>query len=532
MQGQALTLTHQRLLSVLIILKDPVLEFSTSGIRAYRIFNKDKDEEIKDAKVDGFEKDAYVSSFLDIPSNTKLHRSIQQTTTPIPKPIITIDALTVTVVVPESNALTAIELRVVKLEKDVSELKAIDHSSVALVVLQSYVPTVVDSYLDTKVKDVFQKELKKHTTDLIHKYSLQHLPELTKKSTPTTEQEYEKSLLEILKIKKEQAESQKNPQFTIKSTDKASLEEYDLKSALYQSMHANMFFNRTANHRLYQALMEALIEDENTIDKRGKKTKRRRTKESESLKKPSTTKETPKGKAPTKGFKTGKSASEKEPVEEPIAEMIMDDAGDDLTSDPDVTYTTFITKTKVARYKIKGIEDMVPTLWITIKHAYEKDASIGIKHKGERRKLWYRSQTCFFCCSTQVIPPGWSDIVDFIVALCMFTRSLILKRRVEDLQLSVESYQKKLNFTKPHKTFLEIEFKEPYTPSYDPPGIAYEDLDKQKRVFKLMSCISSQMAHSSLFMIRFITEYSTLTFVWITTRRYQRGSGRLLIEKY
>ncbi|GJU89744.1 hypothetical protein Tco_1302167 [Tanacetum coccineum] len=52
-----------------------------------------------------------------------------------------------------------------------------------------------------------------------------------------------------------------------------------------------------------------------------------------------------------------------------------------------------------------------------------------------------------------------SDIVDFIVALRMFTRSL--KRRIEDLQI------------------------EPYTPSYDPPGIVYEDLDKQKRVLRV-----------------------------------------------
>ncbi|GKF78912.1 hypothetical protein Tco_0234480, partial [Tanacetum coccineum] len=50
------------------------------------------------------------------------------------------------------------------------------------------------------------------------------------------------------------------------------------------------------------------------------------------------------------------------------------------TSDPEVTYTTSITKTKVARYEIKGIEDMVPTLCSTIKHAYDKDASMGIKH--------------------------------------------------------------------------------------------------------------------------------------------------------
>ncbi|GJV51360.1 hypothetical protein Tco_1447101 [Tanacetum coccineum] len=136
-------------------------------------------------------------------------------------------------------------------------------------------------------------------------------------------------------------------------------------------MDANKSFNRNpANHRLYHALIEALIEDENTMDKgvtdtvkdhkrkhdddeddddedppagpnQGKKTKRRRTKESGSSKKPSSTKETPKGKTPTKGFKTGKSALAKEPVEEPIVEVIMDDAADDLqpprplTPDPD-----------------------------------------------------------------------------------------------------------------------------------------------------------------------------------------------------
>ncbi|GKF27753.1 hypothetical protein Tco_0094095 [Tanacetum coccineum] len=251
-----------------------------------------------------------------------------------------------------------------------SELKTIDHSFEALVVLQSYVLTIVHSYLDTKVGDVFQKELQKHTTYFIHKYSLQHLPEL-KKPTPTTKQESKKNPLEILKIKKEQDESQKNPQFTIKSTDKAALEEYDLKSALYQSMHANKSFNRNlANHRLYHALMEALIEDENAMDKgvadtvkdrkrkhdddedppagpnQGKQTKRRRTKESESSKKPSSTKETLKGKTQTKGSKTGKVAPAKEPVEEPIAEVIMDDAGNDVAHDNSPPQDTSETKTR------------------------------------------------------------------------------------------------------------------------------------------------------------------------------------------
>ncbi|GJV87138.1 hypothetical protein Tco_1531076, partial [Tanacetum coccineum] len=76
------------------------------------------------------------------------------------------------------------------------------------------------------------------------------------------------------------------------------------------------------------------------------------------------------------------------------------------------------------------------------------------------------------------------DIVDFIVALRMFTRSLVIKKWVEDLHLGVESYQKKLNITSPQQTFPEIEFKELYTPSHKPLRVIYEDLIKQKRVMR------------------------------------------------
>ncbi|GKD36972.1 hypothetical protein Tco_1257179, partial [Tanacetum coccineum] len=72
----------------------------------------------------------------------------------------------------------------------------------------------------------------------------------------------------------------------------------------------------------------------------GKKIKRRRTKDSESSKKPSTTKETSKGKSPSKGFKIGKSA-----IEELIAEVVMDDAGDDVGHDDDQPQDTSEPKT-------------------------------------------------------------------------------------------------------------------------------------------------------------------------------------------
>nr|GFB70115.1 hypothetical protein [Tanacetum cinerariifolium] len=386
-----------------------------------------------------------------------------------------------------------------------------------------------------------------------------------------------------------------------------------------------------------------------------KKTKRRRTKESESSKKPSFTKETPKGKTLTKSSKTSKSTSAKEPVEEPIAEVIMDDASDDLVRDDDqpqaaskpktsktlnpkwfkqlprpstpdpewnkrqvilvqpaqpwfnqmvsaskdpLTFNDLMAtpinfsnieleynfqecfnaltdkldwnnpegdrypfdlskplplqgpsvhRTVAADYFFNNdLEYLKTSDPETIKHAYDKDALIGIKHWGERRKLWYRSQVNKFSkqivYSTKAIldvkslsvkklhiyghleeimvkisdlqlykfkEGDFADlhlndiedmlllavqnklfhldgdvIVDFIVPLRMSTRSLILKRRIEDLQLGVESYQKKLNITKPQKTFPEIEFKEHYTPSYDPPGIIYEDLNKQKRVLR------------------------------------------------
>lgn len=38
----------------------------------------------------------------------------------------------------------------------------------------------------------------------------------------------------------------------------------------------------------------------------------------------------------------------------------------------------------------------------------------------------------------------------FITALLIYMRNIIIRKRVEDLQLEVESYQKKLNLTKPN----------------------------------------------------------------------------------
>ncbi|GJR85373.1 hypothetical protein Tco_0209384 [Tanacetum coccineum] len=425
-----------------------------------------------------------------------------KTTAPIPaQPIIT-KSSTITIAASESNALFVVQLRVAKLEKD------------------------------------------RHTADIIQKYFVKPALESSKIQTPTInlEQEFEKSTSEILKIKKEMAEKQKMPRYTIKSTDKASLKEYDQKSALYQTMHENKSFNRNpANHRLYHALMKALIEDENAMDKGVANI-------SESSKKPSTTKEAPKGKAPSKGSKTGKSASAKEPVEEPNAEVVMDDAvntaGEDVNGSSNLQGLLLLIRigTSVKLYLV-NLNSLGPaynllkgTCSSSIKLEYNfqecfnaltdkldwnnpegdrytfdlskplpfvKNFSVKKLHgnghleevvvKRVDRQLYKLKEGDFvdlylndiedmliLAFQHKLFHLNDSDIIDFIVALCMFTRSLVIKRQVEDLQLGVESYQKKLNITTPQQTFPEIKFKELYTPSYKPPGVIYEDLSKQK----------------------------------------------------
>ncbi|GJT41547.1 hypothetical protein Tco_0941412 [Tanacetum coccineum] len=198
--------------------------------------------------------------------------------------------------------------------------------------------------------------------------------------------------------------------------------------------------------------------------------------------------------------------------------------------DSERKYTTSITKTKAARYELVGIKDMIPKQWSVTKVGYNKDDERGIKHWGPKRQLFYGSQLNRFSKHDVYSPLkilsvvsvkvnklygyGYLEeimmrivdrqlykfkqgdfvnlhlndiedmlllvvqhklfhldsdvIIDLVMALRMFARSLIIKNRVEDVQLGVESYQKKLNITKPQKDFPIISAKEPYTPSFDP----------------------------------------------------------------
>ncbi|GKB54750.1 hypothetical protein Tco_0905503 [Tanacetum coccineum] len=78
-----------------------------------------------------------------------------------------------------------------------------------------------------------------------------------------------------------------------------------------------------------------------------------------------------------------------------------------------------------------------------------------------------------------------NDVSDFAIALRMFTRSMVIQKRVEDLQLEVESYQKKINITKPETTRPGIRNMDSYTLYQDPKVFLYVDNQGRNRLIRL-----------------------------------------------
>nr|GFC71608.1 hypothetical protein [Tanacetum cinerariifolium] len=73
----------------------------------------------------------------------------------------------------------------------------------------------------------------------------------------------------------------------------------------------------------------------------------------------------------------------------------------------------------------------------------------------------------------------------FNVSLRMFTRSIVIQRCVEDLQLGVESYQKKLNLTKLDMYRSDLKRKEAYIAYSNPRGFIYQKKDKKNRLMRI-----------------------------------------------
>ncbi|GKC57609.1 hypothetical protein Tco_1085207 [Tanacetum coccineum] len=182
----------------------------------------------------------------------------------------------------------------------------------------------------------------------------------------------------------------------------------------------------------------------------------------------------------------------------------------------DRKYTTSTTKTKHAKYDAEGIEDLVPNLWSPVKVVYDKLAALRISHWGAKRQRFYgyviNKKSRHDAYSTLRILSVASDfpklhlndiegmlllvaqnnlknldedvIVHLAVGLRMYTRRIVIQSRVKDLHLGVESYQKKLNISKPRTRDIDLSRKSSYTTLSDPQGVIYKDKLKRKRLMR------------------------------------------------
>ncbi|GJY40636.1 hypothetical protein Tco_0427906 [Tanacetum coccineum] len=121
------------------------------------------------------------------------------------------------------------------------------------------------------------------------------------------------------------------------------------------------------------------------------------------------------------------------------------------------------------------------------------------------------------------------DIVDLVNALRMFTQSLVIKKRVKDVQLGVESYQKKLNITKPQKEFPGISYKEAYTTSYDPKEVVYLNSRKQKRLMRVNELY--KFSDGTFNSVHKILHYRLLNLSCDITKTCQRENRQIRFRK-
>ncbi|GJW98530.1 hypothetical protein Tco_0180338 [Tanacetum coccineum] len=156
-------------------------------------------------------------------------------------------------------------------------------------------------------------------------------------------------------------------------------------------------------------------------------------------------------------------------------------------------YTTSITKTKAAKYDdIQGIEDMVPYNRVSKHDVFSTKRIIAVIHvkvikwynygyleeivvRREDQKLYkfkegdfLRLNLCdikdmmLLLVQKKIANLEKDVIFDLNVALRMFTRRVVILKWVQDLQLGVKSYQKKLNITKLETSKSDISKRTPY----------------------------------------------------------------------
>ncbi|GJR07006.1 hypothetical protein Tco_0529990 [Tanacetum coccineum] len=206
-----------------------------------------------------------------------------------------------------------------------------------------------------------------------------------------------------------------------------------------------------------------------------------------------------------------------------------------------------ISKLKAAQYLDFGLEELVSSLWIESEQEYDISTAYGITHWWFRRKEFYinkhrgpsdhhavRSQIRILSVISiksyerygynylreivlrradykeykilendfkNLHPNDFEDLyllhlhdklnhlpksdkVNLHTAVNLWIKNIVIKKRMEDLQLGIKSYQTKLNLEQPNWDASDFLFKEDYTIVYKPRVVIYKDRNDQKKMMR------------------------------------------------
>nr|GEX83743.1 hypothetical protein [Tanacetum cinerariifolium] len=150
----------------------------------------------------------------------------------------------------------------------------------------------------------------------------------------------------------------------------------------------------------------------------------------------------------------------------------------------------------------RSTEDLVPrTMWINEPIGYDKHALWGVSHWGHKRQQFYSFAVNWefardvyskrrIIAVTELKIVEWHsykhlDLITMRRDDDKLYKSIVIQRCVEDLQLGVESYQKKLNLTKPDSYRFDLKRKEANTAYSNPQGFIYQNKDKKNRLMRI-----------------------------------------------
>ncbi|GJV84930.1 hypothetical protein Tco_1524828 [Tanacetum coccineum] len=158
----------------------------------------------------------------------------------------------------------------------------------------------------------------------------------------------------------------------------------------------------------------------------------------------------------------------------------------------DKKYTASMTKSNAARHELKGIEDMRISVKVNEWYGYAYLEEIVVKRvdkklytfkEGDFKRLHLNDNENMLLLVVQnkLHNLDTNVVVHLEMNLRMFARRTINQARVEDLQLGVVCYQKKINLKKPRTQDVDMSRRPAYTTLSDPQGVIYEDQLKRKR---------------------------------------------------